>query len=356
MSSGIRKAERKSGGSAGMRVIGRGRPSQTGSSSRPNSQRPSSSHKAPGSTRNTAATATTADADIPLAAATGLAPAPEVRNSVEYTLVSTNLRRTHNVMRFFSSKPVDPETFTAPVKLRRRNKEYYRLKNKKRNEERAAALELEQAKNKAAGATTVEPEKKDERPKADINLIADIGSARSNKKNLFKRRTKQVYFADEEKRRLDIEEARPWVLEDDDEKEVWTGSLEGGQNSSYVMFVLADDGFKVVPVDRWYKFTPKLKYKTLTLDEAEEELRRAQKAETHDRWIMHKRMPALGERAEKEAADAAGAAGKASSSSGGGAGAGGSSSLKSRSGLVEYEVNDIFADDDDDDGARKRQR
>ncbi|KAJ1821456.1 transcription factor IIF subunit tfg1, partial [Coemansia sp. RSA 2599] len=354
MSSGIRKTERKSGGSAGMRVIGRGRPSQPGSGSRPRPQHPSqiAPGKAvagqPGRPRTAAAAA---DADIPLAAATGLAPAPEVRNSVEYTLVSTNPRRTHNVMRFFSSKPVDPATFTAPVKLRRRNKEYYRLKNKKRNEERAAALEQEQAKSKDPGMPA-EPEKKDERPKADINLIADIGSARSNKKNLFKRRTKQVYFADEEKRRLDIEEARPWVLEDDDEKEVWTGSLEGGQSSSYVMFVLADDGFKVVPVDRWYKFTPKLKYKTLTLDEAEEELRRAQKAETHDRWIMHKRMPALGERAEKEAAEASGPASKPSSG-------GGSSSKAAPSSLVEYEVDDdIFADDYDDDGsgARKKQR
>ncbi|KAJ2636808.1 transcription factor IIF subunit tfg1 [Coemansia sp. RSA 1286] len=351
MSSGVRKVERKSGGSAGMRTVGRGRPSQAGSSSsRPPTQHPS--HVGPGRSTIGRSQSGAADADIPLAAATGLAPAPEVRNSVEYTLVSTKLRRTHNVLRFFSSKPVDPASFTPPVKLRRRNKEYYRLKNKKRNEERAAALEQEQAKNKAAGLAVVEPEKKDERPKADINLIADIGSARSNKKNLFKRRTKQIYFADEEKRRLDIEEARPWVLEDDDETEVWTGSLEGGQNSSYVMFVLADDGFKVVPVDRWYKFTPKLKYKTLTLDEAEEELRKAQKAETHDRWIMHKRLPSLAERADKEAAEAAE---NASKSSFGRGGTGGSFS-KSRSSLVEYEVDeDIFADDDED-GTRKTKR
>ncbi|KAJ2595775.1 transcription factor IIF subunit tfg1 [Coemansia sp. RSA 1722] len=352
MSSGVRKVERKSGGSAGMRTVGRGRPSQAGgsSSSRPPTQHPS--HVGPGRSTIGRPQSGAADADIPLAAATGLAPAPEVRNSVEYTLVSTKLRRTHNVLRFFSSKPVDLASFTPPVKLRRRNKEYYRLKNKKRNEERAAALEQEQAKNKAAGLAVVEPEKKDERPKADINLIADIGSARSNKKNLFKRRTKQIYFADEEKRRLDIEEARPWVLEDDDETEVWTGSLEGGQNSSYVMFVLADDGFKVVPVDRWYKFTPKLKYKTLTLDEAEEELRKAQKAETHDRWIMHKRLPSLAERADKEAAEAAE---NASKSSFGRGGTGGSFS-KSRSSLVEYEVDeDIFADDDED-GTRKTKR
>ncbi|KAJ2886018.1 transcription factor IIF subunit tfg1, partial [Coemansia aciculifera] len=182
-----------------------------------------------------------------------------------------------------------------------------------------------------------------ERPKADINLIADRGGARSNKRNLFKKRTKQVYFADEEKRRLDIEEARPWVLEDDDESEVWTGSLEGGQSSAYVLFVLTDDGFKVVPVDRWYKFTPKLKYKTLTLDEAEEELKRAQKSEAQDRWIMHKRMLRLDVNADDEAA-----AGGAASGSQRGQGIGGGG-LGSRSKLVEREIDDLGFDDDDDD-------
>ncbi|KAJ2360119.1 transcription factor IIF subunit tfg1, partial [Coemansia sp. RSA 2607] len=282
------------------------------------------------------------DADIPLAAATGLASPPDMRTSVEYTLVSTKPRRTHNVMRFQSPKPVDPSTFTAPVKLRRRNKEYYRLKNKKRNEERAAAMELEQA-NGAAGAAAPDQEKKDERPKADMSLIADVGGARSNKKNLFKKRTKQVYFADEEKRRLDIEEARPWVLEDDDDKEVWSGSLEGGQKAAHVLFVLAENGFKVVPVDRWYKFTPKQQFKTLTLEEAEAELQRAHKAESHDRWMMRKRLLALDENAEKEAAAAAQAA----------------SIAKSRSSLVEYEApDDVFGDfdDDDEDGAGSSKR
>ncbi|KAJ2756563.1 transcription factor IIF subunit tfg1, partial [Coemansia nantahalensis] len=149
-----------------------------------------------------------------------------------------------------------------------------------------------------------------------------------------------------DKRRLDIEEARPWVLEDDDEKEVWTGTLEGGQSSSYVLFVLAENGFKVVPVDRWYKFAPKLNYKTLTLDEAEEELQRQRKGHaTHDRWIMHRRNP------KGEEGDAAGGPSNGESSR--------------RGALVKYEVDDILSDDgddDDDDGnggggpAKKRKR
>ncbi|KAJ2480523.1 transcription factor IIF subunit tfg1 [Coemansia sp. RSA 2131] len=206
----------------------------------------------------------------------------ETRASTDYTLMSSTRTRTHNVMRFLSPASVDLTTFTPPVKMRRRNRDYFRLKNKKRNEERQGSDLVEET-------VDAEPEL-DTRPKADMNLIADVGGARRNKRNLFKKKTKQVYFADEEKRRLDIEEARPWVLEDDDESQVWTGDLEGGQTASaYVLFVLADDGFRVVPVDRWYKFAPKLKYRTMTLDEAEEELTRMQKSHAkRDLWIMRR--------------------------------------------------------------------
>ncbi|KAJ2744782.1 transcription factor IIF subunit tfg1 [Coemansia sp. BCRC 34301] len=347
MSSGIRRPEKK-GGSAGMRNFG------SRNANRPNAAAAAATPARQGNHTDATPLAATA-------AATGVpssAQAVDTRGSVEYTLVSSSQpARTHNVMRLLSPKAVDLQSFAAPVKLRRRNKEYYRLKNKKRDEERAAALEAEEKKKRQQleadgvlmevdGSTEVKKEESTapiplyrERPKADINLIADRGGARSNKRNLFKKRTRQVYFADEEKRRLDIEEARPWVLEDDDESEVWTGSLEGGQNSTYVLFVLTDDGFKVVPVDRWYKFTPKLRYKTLTLDEAEEELKRAQKSEAQDRWIMHKRMLRLDVNADGEAAADGAAAG---SQRGQGSG------LASRSRLVEREIEDDMGFDDDD--------
>ncbi|KAJ1728896.1 transcription factor IIF subunit tfg1 [Coemansia biformis] len=309
MSSGIRRPKKKPSGAAGLRAAAP-RPGQprgvAGARSGP---------KPP-----------TADANV---------PATDTRASTDYTLMSATRKRTHNVMRFLSERTVDLETFAAPVKMRRRNREYYRLKNKKRNEERMAQQqqqeqELQQSQPQG-GAGAAGMMQREERPKVDINLIADAGGARRNKRNLFKKRTKQVFFANEDKRRLDIEEARPWVLEDDDEKEVWTGTLEGGQSSSYVLFVLADDGFKVVPVDRWYKFAPKLNYKALTLDEAEEELLRQRKGNaTHDRWLMHRRNP----KTEDGDADAGQDRGEPSRGSS----------------LVEYEVEDIMSDNDDGDG------
>ncbi|KAI9500898.1 transcription factor IIF subunit tfg1 [Coemansia spiralis] len=347
MSSGIRRPEKKPAGSAGIRTFG-ARPT-SGSSGVVRRPQPGTAQK-----RQQRASAA-ADADIPLAAATGIAPT-DSRPSIEYPLMSATPDCTHNVMRFLAAKSINLREFTQPVKLRRRNREYYRLKNKKRNEERAAALaakaeaELKlddkikpedgQKDAQPATPTNVQQLQKDQRPKADINLIADMGGARRNKKNLFKKRTKQVYFADEEKRRLDIEEARPWVLEDDDEKEMWTGSLEGGQNSSFVLFVLTDDGFKVVPVDRWYKFAPRLNYKTLTLDEAEEVLRSEQKIDNRSRWIMKKHMlkeeGIEGEENEKEKA----------------------TRPPKKATLVEYEAMDDDDDDlfggDDDEGSSRR--
>ncbi|KAJ1908183.1 transcription factor IIF subunit tfg1 [Coemansia sp. IMI 209127] len=359
MSSGIRRTDRKpsSLGSAGIRNTGVR--SQAGSSG-------VGRRVAPGArpANHRMATQPKADADIPLAA--GVSKPQDTRSCIEYPLMSATPQSTHNVMRFLDAGSINMRELTQPVKLRRRNREYYRLKNKKRDEERAALLAAKTEKDlriddgkksgpaesdqkadskgpasvSATTASATQQANDPQRPKADIGLIADMGGARRNKKNLFKKRTKQVYFADEEKRRLDIEEARPWVLEDDDEKDVWTGSLEGAQSSSYVLFVLTDDGFKVVPVDRWYKFTPKLKYKTLTLDEAEEVLKSEQKIDSRSRWIMRKHMQLKDddERGkEKEPSSAR--------------------PVKSTS-LVEYEAmdedDDLFADDGESTKRNKR--
>ncbi|ORX67637.1 Rap30/74 interaction domain-containing protein [Linderina pennispora] len=282
--------------------------------------------------------------DRPLAAA----PPEDKRACTDYRLVSSAHERTHNVMRFLTSKPVDVTKFTQPVKLTRLSRTYYRRKaekaraaaEEKRKEEEAkrakeTGMEIKEEEEQVpAAGEPVDPSK--DRPKADTSIIAPFGGATRNKQMLFKKRTKQVFFADEEQRRLNIEEARPWVLEDYDEKESWNGTLEGGQKSDYVLFVLMDDGFKVVPVDRWYKFTPKLKYQTLTLDEAEEELKKAAKNETQNRWLMKKRTKQQGEEDEDEEP----------------------AEKPTKKTLVEYDNADEFDDDDDDDdgGARKKRR
>ncbi|KAA8576198.1 hypothetical protein EYC84_006352 [Monilinia fructicola] len=70
-------------------------------------------------------------------------------------------------------------------------------------------------------------------------------------------KTTQVHRLDktaEQKKESDLryEEALPWHLEDADNKIPGLGSA-----------------FKMIPVEKWYKFTSKNKFNTLTIDEAE---------------------------------------------------------------------------------------
>ncbi|KAJ1918434.1 transcription factor IIF subunit tfg1 [Mycoemilia scoparia] len=225
-------------------------------------------------------------------------PMPEYN---DYRLVSVNKIRTHNIMRLTHDKPVDLTTFTPPLKLKRRERGS-QAASAKDDAQSQSSSDKQQTAGTSAGTSTPAGNAagtqaggkaarggRGVQTKADTSIIAPFGGATRNKQMLFKKRTKQVFFADENQRRLNIEESRPWMFEDYDAQNSWTGTLEGGQKSNYFLFVLIDDGFKVVPVDRWYNFRQKLKYRTLTIEEAEEEYIKATKgakAEQTSRWLM----------------------------------------------------------------------
>jgi transcription initiation factor TFIIF subunit alpha len=216
------------------------------------------------------------------------APQPVPENHTDYKLVSTSRDVLHHIMRFHSTKDVDPTGFTAPVKLHRKRNEnsYYRGYYNKYNNKNMMNNNNSNNKDGAAGTSTSATggDKKDgstpapgatgtPTPGADMALIAPFGGGARNREMLFKKRTRQIYIGkDDERQKKEIESA-PWVVEDYDSKNTWTGQLEGGQHANYVLFVFSDDGFKVVPADKWYTFTPKIPYTTLTAEEAEEQVR-----------------------------------------------------------------------------------
>ena len=74
----------------------------------------------------------------------------------------------------------------------------------------------------------------------------------------------------------------PWQLKDAD-GQVLTGTLEGSQASSHVLFLSHIDGFKVIPVSKWYLFKPKSNHRTLTIEEAEEKMKDQKKI--NDRYF-----------------------------------------------------------------------
>lgn len=170
-----------------------------------------------------------------------------------------------------------------------------------------------------------------EKEELDLDLVGkgvDGNSTvqRRGPRGQFKKKFQRVYVASEEARRLKREEWQPWVLEDDEGRERWVGRLEGGAGeiganakkggesaggaasdqgriapatstgngsaplegwrpaaeasatggggSAYVAFVFGDNGdeFKVVPINRWYRFNQGPKYLTLAEEEAEAEV------------------------------------------------------------------------------------
>lgn len=122
------------------------------------------------------------------------------------------------------------------------------------------------------------------RGQADLSQVAPDGGARKNKKNLFKRKTKQINLMDEAKRKLRYEEHYPWVIEDYTGKNVYVGNYEAGSTELlHVLFVFDKDGFKMIPAEKVYRFTPRNKYATLTLEEAEQKM---EKNSSVPRWLM----------------------------------------------------------------------
>ncbi|KAJ3288109.1 hypothetical protein HK104_008329 [Borealophlyctis nickersoniae] len=208
----------------------------------------------------------------------GAGGAPEYR---EFHLVSAGVKNPHHIMRVPNPK-FDVKSLKPPVRLVR-----------------------QQPKPRENGVKA-EPNPPDQptKEKMDPSRVAPWGGAVKNRQNLFKKKTKVFTSGREDpeaqiregetpaqrKRRLDPDR-HPWVLSDAAGKSTYTGNVENSKNT-YMLFVLTSDGFKVVPASRIYKFTPNIKYKTLTADEVEEQMK---KAKRYDPWMMHKKQKAEGD-------------------------------------------------------------
>jgi transcription initiation factor TFIIF subunit alpha len=203
---------------------------------------------------------------------------PEDITYNEFQLMSTSKRGQNHLMDFKSNKHVEPKDFARPVKLHRKETNYipYRQYIQNLNAQNAAnaAATAAAAANAAAimagttppnptlkahiasqvedlsgdGASTSDKPQANPQPQhgpktgADTSLIAPLGGATRNKQMLFKKRTKQIYLAKEDTRELKEQEHRPWILEDYDSQNSFTGTLEGGQRSDYMFFVLTVRG------------------------------------------------------------------------------------------------------------------
>ena len=222
----------------------------------------------------------------------------------DYPLVTTKralmegLR--YHVARFSSKKPVDPsdeKIFTRPVRLHRRDPRAPPAGGGGAKDESgdmgAADSKDAMLDEKERERQEMQRAERDAQREADLAQIAPSANTGGQKKaNAFKKKTQQVYRNDQTVEQkaasnLRYEEALPWHLEDFDNKNTWVGSYEAALSDTYAMMVLGQDGkYRMVPLEKWYKFTSKNHFKPLTTEEAE--LRMGKKVK-EPRWFMESR-------------------------------------------------------------------
>lgn len=219
-----------------------------------------------------------------------MSPAPRPASGGEWNVIplkactQAELQDTRNhIIRFQTKQDVDIlKNFTQPVRLHRKDPQniQFHLSREEMDKRRKNGIPAENQPQEVV----YEDEDGNPIQRADMSQVAPDGGARRHRRNLFKRKTKQVHMMDEKKRKLRYEEYYPWVLEDYNGKNVFVGSYEAGSSeTTHVLFVFDKDGFKMVPAEKVYKFTPRNRYATLTLEEAEAKMEKNQSA---PRWLM----------------------------------------------------------------------
>ena len=199
---------------------------------------------------------------------------------VDYPLVTTKralmegLR--HHVARFASRQnvdPTDPNVFTRPVRLHRRDPRMAPGGVEGLKDEDEDGLPAEERERRDRERTEREAQR--EADAAQIAPSAEKGPAQ--RKIPFGKKVQTVYRNDqteEQKARskLKYEETLPWHLEDFDNKSIWVGSYEDALSGHYAALAHDDGVFRMIPLEKWYKFTPKNKFKTYSLEEAEKKM------------------------------------------------------------------------------------
>ncbi|KAM0869110.1 hypothetical protein ACQ4PT_040896 [Festuca glaucescens] len=82
---------------------------------------------------------------------------------------------------------------------------------------------------------------------------------------------------------------KPWILEDETGEHQYQSQLEASQSatSTYYLLMMHGKEFHAVPACSWYNFSKIAQYKQLTLEEAEEKMKKRRSSATgYERWMM----------------------------------------------------------------------
>jgi hypothetical protein len=186
------------------------------------------------------------------------------------------------------SKPIDPtddDQFARPVTLQRRDprqpaaareikvEEPERPPMDEQEAERLEKVKAEKEAQKAIDQAKIAPVAKDNNPKPK--------KKNKEEKTQFHRTHKTE--AARKEAELRYEEALPWHLEDADGKNVWVGEYIASLSGNQVAFRIDGSSFRMVPLEKFYKFTSKPAFKPLSIDEAEDFMGKKMDV---GRWVM----------------------------------------------------------------------
>ncbi|KID76575.1 transcription initiation factor IIF subunit alpha, partial [Metarhizium brunneum ARSEF 3297] len=187
-----------------------------------------------------------------------------------------------------SDPPIDPtdqDEFARPVTLHRRDarqpppgratkvEEPEPPQVGEQEAERLAQAKAEREAQRAIDLAKIAPVAKDNNPKRP--------KKQKEEKTMFNRAPKSE--AAKKESDLRYEEALPWHLEDADGKNVWVGSYVAALSEANVAFMIDKSVFRMVPLEKWYRFGAKPPFQPFTIDQAEAFMNR--KVDV-GRWIM----------------------------------------------------------------------
>lgn len=185
--------------------------------------------------------------------------------------------------------PRDSESFVRPVRLHRRDPRAPPAGGGAVKSEEQATPGISNTDDKEREQLEIQKAEREAQREADRALIAPAATSTGHKKlghNM--KKTEQVWRNDQTdaqkaQSKLRYEEALPWHLEDFDNKNTWVGSYEAALSDTYGMMVHGQDGaFRMMPIEKWYKFTQKSQFKALSIEEAERQFHRKV---NEKRWV-----------------------------------------------------------------------
>ncbi|EJT74961.1 hypothetical protein GGTG_08799 [Gaeumannomyces tritici R3-111a-1] len=197
-----------------------------------------------------------------------------------------------HVMRFSHTKggqidhtvdPTDPNDFTRPVVLHRRDAQQPAAAREVKDE---AAVEEEPAKptmdeKEAERLEKLKAEKEAQRQEDLAKIAPGVKTANAEpaqKKTQKKEKPFNAHFhtkktADPKAGQLRYAEALPWHIEDADGKNVWFGQYVAPLSRANVGLVISGQGFKMIPLEKYYRFIAKPAFKGFSLEEAEAQMK-----------------------------------------------------------------------------------